>query len=215
MKNGSPTRRVVFNHLPEPACHWAHYAPADLNTNEGRRMKILHVSILTVCVCFAAVSAFSADKIEGAFGKKLGDVFDTASAVGTSTLTDGTPMYEFSPPNGFRSFKRYYVMITPITKKIYSIWGIGTAENTESARKEQALIMEILQQKYGTKEKPGLFDSLGDLNTIDQGNRYIITKISGFTDVTLDIRYYDRDLQKLAEKERLAEEAKKVDKSGL
>jgi hypothetical protein len=178
-------------------------------------MKTLHIAILTACVSVAAFTATGADKIEGAFGKKLGDVFAPESAVSTSKLTDGTPMYEFSTTNGFRSFKRYYVLITPTTKKIYAIWGIGTVENSESGKKEQALVMEILQQKYGTQEKAGLLDSLVDVNRIDKGSRYIITKISGFTDVTLDVRYYVSDLEKLAEKERLAEEAKKVDKSGL
>ena len=178
-------------------------------------MKTLHTTMLAICFAFATVSAFGADKIEAAFGKKLGEGFDPASAIGTSKLTDGTPMYEFSTTNGFRSFKRYYVMITPTTQKIYSIWGIGTAENTESAKKEQALVMEILQQKYGAKKKEGFMDAVGDAKQIDQGSRYIVTKISGFTDITHDIRYYDRDLEKQAEKERLVEEAKKVNKDGL
>jgi hypothetical protein len=155
------------------------------------------------------------DNIEGAFGKKLGEVFNPDYAIGTSKLTDGTPMYEFSTPNGFRSFKRYYVMITPTTHKIYSIWGVGSVENTEAGQKEQAVLMELLRQKYGSEEKQGVFDTIGDVKRIDRGNRYIVTKISGFSDVTLDIRYYDGDLAKLAEKERLATEAKTADKSGL
>ncbi len=178
-------------------------------------MNILRTAIFIAGISFFMFNAFATDKIEGAFGKKLGEAFDPASAIGTSKLTDGTPMYEFSTTNGFRSFKRYYVMITPATKKIYSIWAIGSAENTESGKKEQALVMEILQQKYGVKAKPGLFDSLSDVNRIDQGSRYIATKVNGFTDISLDIRYYDRDLENVAEKERLVEEAKKVDKSGL
>ena len=178
-------------------------------------MKTLCTAILAACISFATVSAFGADKIEGAFGMKLGDTFETNSAIGTSKLTDGTPMYEFSTTNGFRSFKRYYVMITPTTKKIYSIWAIGTAENTESAKKEQALIIEILQQKYGAKEKEGFMDAIGDTKRVDQGSRYILSKISGFTDITHDLRYYDRELEKLAEKERITEEAKKVNKGGL
>ncbi|WP_040546342.1 hypothetical protein [Pedosphaera parvula] len=177
-------------------------------------MKTLRL-ILVTCFGLSAIIAHAADKIEGAFGKKLGDVFDVSTAVGTSKLTDGTPMYEFATTNGFRSFNRYYVLVTPRTKKIYSVWGIGQAESTAAAQKEQALVMEILQQKYGNKEKEGILDALGDAKRIDQGSRYIVTKISGFTDVTLDIRYHDRDLDKLAERERLEDESKKVDKSGL
>jgi len=124
-------------------------------------------------------------------------------------------MYEFTPTNGFRSFNRYYVLVTPTTKKIYAIWAVGSMVNTETAKKEQTLLMEILQQKYGAKSKPGLLDSIVDADTVDQGNRYVMTKVSGFTDVTIEIRYYDRDLEKTAEKERIADEANKVDKKGL
>lgn len=178
-------------------------------------MKTLHTVIIAACISLATFAASGADKIEGAFGLRLGSVFDPTNAIGTSKLTDGTPMHEVSTTNGFRAFKRYYVMITPTTKKIYSIWGIGTAKNTETGKKEQSLIMEILQQKYGTKKKEGVMDAMSDAKRVDQGNRYILSKISGFTDITHDIRYYDRDLEELAEKERLTEEAKKVDKGGL
>ncbi|MGA3164256.1 MAG: hypothetical protein ABSD77_08715 [Verrucomicrobiota bacterium] len=178
-------------------------------------MKTLHITIFTACFIVATFSAIGADKIEGAFGKKLGDVFYPASAIGTSKLTDGTPMYQFSTTNGFRSFKTYYVMITPTTHKIYSIWGIGPVENTEAGQKEQAVVMELLKKKYGVEEKQGIFDTMGDVKRIDQGNRYIITKLTGFMDVTIDIRYYDSDLEKLAETERLAAETKKADDSGL
>ncbi len=155
------------------------------------------------------------ENIRGAFGKMLGEPFDPADAIGTSKLTDGTPMYEFSTTTGFRSFQRYYLMITPTTHKIYSIWGRGSVESSEAGKKEQAVIMELLKQKYGAEEKEALFDAMGDVKRIEQGDRYIITKISGFTDVTLEIRYYDEGLEKLAETERLAEETRKADKSGL
>ena len=102
-----------------------------------------------------AVVTPAVEKIEGAFGKRLGDVFDPTQAIGTSKLTDGTPMYEFVTSTGFRSFKRYYVMVTPTTHKIYSIWGIGSIENTEAGHKEQAVVMELLRQKYRATEKEG------------------------------------------------------------
>jgi hypothetical protein len=58
-------------------------------------------------------------------------------------------------------------------------------------------------------------DTIGDVKRLEQGRRYIITKLNGFTDVTLDIRYYDGDLEKLAETERLSEETKKTDHAPL
>lgn len=159
-----------------------------------------------------ALPAF--EKIEGAFGKKLGEQFDPAAAIGGSKLTDGTPMYEFSTTTGFRSFTRYYALITPTTHKIYSIWGIGNVENSQAGQKEQAVVMELLKEKYGA-EKTGLFDTLGDTKRVSQGDRYVLTKTSGFGEVTLEIRYYDGELAKLAEKERLSSEVQKADKTGL
>lgn len=163
----------------------------------------------------SAQTAAQVERIDGAFGKKLGDVFDTSSAVGGPKLADATPTYLFSPTNGFRSFKQYFVVVTPTTHKIYSIWGVGNVETVESGKKEQTVIMELLKQKYGAEANIGMLDAMGDVKRISQGSRYVLTKLTGFADVTIEIRYYDSDLEKLAEKERLAAETQKADKSGL
>ena len=79
--------------------------------------------------------------------------------------------------------------------------------------------MEILKKKYDTEEK-----KVYEGRRIDQGNRYIIT--TGIRVVNMNpygnreyfavnIRYYDSDLEKLAETERIAAETKKADASGL
>jgi len=163
----------------------------------------------------AATTTAQPGKIDGAFGKKLGGIFNPAGAIGTSQLTDGTPMYQFSPEKPFRSFTRYYVLITPTTHKIYAIWGIGDVENTETGKKEQTLLTELLEKKYGVTEKRGVMDSLLDRNKISHGSRYAMTKVTGIIDVAIEIRYHDGDLEAEAEKERLAIEGKKVDASGL
>lgn len=155
------------------------------------------------------------NKIEGAFGMKLGAIFDSKKAIGKGELTDGTVMYQFAPSNPFRSFKKYYVMITPKTHRIYSIWGIGNFDAQAKAEKEQMLILELLNKKYGSQKKEGLMDSLYDVKQVDQGDRSVVVKISGIMDVTLDIRYYDDKLRTQAEKERIELESKKVDSSGL
>ena len=172
---------------------------------------------LLLLVSFIAIQAsvFATDKIEGAFGMALGQKFDPEKAIGTSSLTDGTPMYQFNPEKPFRSFTKYFVMITPTSHQIYSIWGMGSSENTETAQKEQAVVIEILKQKYGEEEKQGLMDTISDIKQIIQGDRNVIVKVSGFTDVAIDIRYTDSKPEELAENERLALEAKKVDSSGL
>ena len=66
---------------------------------------------------------YSNNPISGAFGIQLGEYFNPESAIGTGSLTDGTIMYQFQSEKPFRSFSRYYVLITPKTNKVYSIWG--------------------------------------------------------------------------------------------
>ena len=173
------------------------------------------ISLMFVLIIGVASSVQAEEKISGAFGVKLGQVFDPSGAIGKGSLTDGTPMYQFSPKKKFRSFSTYYVLITPKTHKVYAIWGIGNMENDPYCKKEQALVMAILQKKYGKAEKDQLFSSLYDMKNIDQGNRYVLTKCSGFSDVSIDIRYKDKKLATLAENERILLESEKVDSSGL
>ncbi len=188
------------------------------NYNMSRTIRTLLI-LLLLNVLFIA-NTHGEQKIMGAFGIQLGDYFDTSSAIGTGELEDGTPMYQFSPEKKFRSFDDYYVLITPKTHKIYGIWGIGTAENSQKCEKEQALIMDLLKKKYGVKEKEGFFDPVTGAKNIDQGNRDVTVKCSGFrdmsfVDMSINIRYYDRELKKLAEEERLEIVGSKVDDSGL
>ncbi len=188
------------------------------NSNMSRTIRTLLI-LLLLNVLFIA-NTHGEQKIMGAFGIQLGDYFDTTSAIGTGELEDGTPMYQFTPEKKFRSFDDYYVLITPKTHKIYGIWGIGTAENSQKCEKEQALIMDLLKKKYGVKEKEGFFDPVTGAKNIDQGNRDVTVKCSGFrdmsfVDMSINIRYYDRELKKLAEEERLEIVSSKVDDSGL
>lgn len=178
-------------------------------------MKISLTALLAVYTMASTFSTFAAEKIEGGFGKKLGEVFDPSSALSTNKLKDGTLMYEFATTNVVRSFNRHYVMITPTTHKIYCIYGVGSVESTSAGRKEQSVIMGILREKYGSEFKIGPVDSMGDIKRISQGTRHIITTLSGHPDNTIDIKCYDDDLEKLAEKEQVAKEAANLDKSAL
>ncbi len=185
-------------------------------------MKIKKISkICMVVFMFITINdmmikkSYSEEEITSAFGLKLGDVFEPSQAIGTSSLTDGTPMYRFLPTKKFRSFEDYYVMITPKTHRICSIWGIGPVENTGKCEKEQAVIIELLAKKYGQPEGEGFFDSIYGAKRIDHGNRDITVKCSGFVDSSIEIRYTDRELKELAENERIEKESENIDDSAL
>jgi len=175
--------------------------------NNSTLIILFVLSIPNIILCQKSIS--------GAFGIELGAKFDTTSIIGKGSLTDGTPMYMFEPEKPFRSFSKYYVLITPKTNKVYGIWGIGEIDSDPMCTKEQDLLMAILNKKYGETDDQGLMSTIVDAKTITIGERYITSKCSGYSDVTIDIRYYDENLKSISEKERIEIESEKLDSSGL
>lgn len=180
----------------------------------NRAMAFLGGSLAAWLLSIATAKAEEV-KITGAFGYTLGAQMDPKQIIGKAQLTSGTPMYQFAPDKRFRSFSKYYVLVTPKTHVIYEIWGVGQVDNVAAGQKEQSFVMSLLQEKYGSKEKEGLLDVMSDSKAIHQGNRYVMTKLTGFMDVTIEIRYCDSDLETLAEQERIELEKGKTDASGL
>ena len=178
--------------------------------NRGFSLAVALISALAL-----TVPAKAAEKIEGGFGLKLGEKFEPTSDTPKMDMQDGTPAYRFKTEKGFRSFTHYYVRITPTTHQIYGIFAFGRAENTERGKKEQALVMELLSQKYGEVETVTGMAVMHHTLAIKQENRYVMTRVTGFSPVLVEIHYHDEELQKLAERERLAIEGKKTDASGL
>ncbi len=160
-------------------------------------------------------AAYSTEEITGAFGIKLGDVFQPTLADKDSTLSDGAIMYQFEPQQPFRSFTNYYASITPKTHKIYSILGVGTIESDQVCKKEQAVVMSILKEKYGKSNNNNDTLKPREAELIDQGNRAVSTKCSGDSNAKISVKYYDNNLKDLAEKERIEFESSKVDAGGL
>ena len=97
---------------------------------------------------------------------------------------------------------------------------MGGMDNDSTCKKEQALIMAILKQKYGEVDE--LSSALAifqphviNQQIIEQGDRRVATVCSRLPDVDLSIHYYDARLNELAENERIELESSKVDSSGL
>lgn len=145
---------------------------------------------------------FSSSNINGAFGMNLGDTFDPADAIGAEKLTDGTSMYQFDPSNNFRGIQKYYVLVTPISHQVYSIWGLSDIESGRECIQELDQTRELLKSKYGKPKQQGLHEQLEGIETIVSGNRYIQTFCTRFMDIKLQIQYYDRELMQLADTEK-------------
>ena len=77
--------------------------------------------------------------------------------------------------------------------------------------------MGILREKYGSESefKIGPVDSMGDMKRMSRGSRHIVTTLVGSSELKIEIKYYDEELEKLAEKERVAKETATMEKSGL
>ena len=174
-------------------------------------MKIL---VSLALLIFSALASAQSE-ITGAFGLSFGDVYNANQATGERRLTDGTPILSFKPDRVFADFTAYFVLITPTSSKIYGIWAMKASPNTSTCKKDQAVIQSLLEKKYGEPDKQELMAALSDAITISQGPRAVMTKCSGLDDVTLEIRYNDRDVASLAERERIDIEASKLDASGL
>ncbi len=182
----------------------------------NKRLKDEKQRLRSVKQCSKEWDARKAGIISGAFGIGFGCKFNPDLSIAQYSLTDGTPMYLFHPINKFRSFDRYFVLITPKTHQVYSIWAVGDIENTEIGKKEQAVIVTLLEGKYGKREENNLVNNLYDAVIVRQNDRDIMVKVSGvFGDHTIDVRYYDNKIKALAEKERIEMELKNVDSAGF
>jgi hypothetical protein len=140
--------------------------------------------------------------IEGAFGLKLGDKFKPKRNRRNSTTTSGETIYYFKPSKKFRKFREYYVLITPETKKIYQIWAIAKISEEQKFLREQEIILNILEKKYGPATNGSNNFRKRNTKIISNGYKYIVLKyeISAFGNSAY-LMYVDQELEIQAKKE--------------
>lgn len=164
-------------------------------------------------------------EIDGAFGIKLGEVYEpdlrpkeTHQSIWMQNIT-----------NPLREFKACFISITPVTRKIYSIRVHFNTDSLIEAQNEVDIVKELLKDKYRyapreTRDStPNFYKAeLNRSYRVIQLTRYKVyttfknapTKITH----TVKITYLDRALQKLAEKEQkefVQSEADKSSKTAL
>jgi|DEB0MinimDraft_6_1074348.scaffolds.fasta_scaffold00749_7 hypothetical protein len=176
-------------------------------------LKILIFIFTTSLTIKASDSEYTA-QINGAFGIRLGDVFDKDRAIGTRKLESGETLYVFRPSKPYLAFNTYYALLSPKTDIIYEIWATGKYENKANAERELSLLKSILGKKYG-KGEGNDFVVRGDINYIYQGDREITLRIKGFTNFELRVIYTDVTLKKQAEKVKHEILASKRETGGL
>lgn len=176
--------------------------------------RTFHIAWLAIYTLLAP-ALFSQEPIVGAFGLKLGDVFERG---GSSERTGAqVEAYTFMPKDPLFPFTEYHVTVTPKTKRIVSI--LARAEKLDpQAAWDFATLFEIaLQNKYGaaveeskpiadpTKPyQPGVHvrRNPADVEStkIQQGNRSIQISWSAYNK-SISIYYADLDLFAESKKE--------------
>jgi hypothetical protein len=169
-------------------------------------MKTLHTKILAAYFAVATFTAFAGDTIGDAFGMRLGDVFDPASSIGASKATNGTVLYQFTRNKtafpGFDGFDTCYVMLTPSSHKIYSILGVSSVTNKESGLAKQSIFMGMLRLKFSNKPELDKLVNAGDVQSIDQGSRHVISRVTEEAGGKIELEFLDSNLQKTADAEK-------------
>lgn len=94
----------------------------------------------------------SAQNIEGAFGLKLGEVYEKeVDENGAAAFTSSNPV---SP------FKNYKLVVVPSTKKICFITASANFLDGDKANQLRRALMRVIEKKYNAKFQKGVSNSL-------------------------------------------------------
>jgi hypothetical protein len=142
-------------------------------------------------------SATPNEMIDSAFGIKLGSTF-VESKVKISSTTGKLSLYRFTPKNPVSSLKNYAVILTPKSDQIVEIWAwndFGYSECSEILKELEAALDRkyvALKSNYTTPKYV----------TYSEGERSIKAQCEGTLDVTLYLRYSDKNLDALRVSEK-------------
>ena len=165
--------------------------------------------LLAGFVFAVALPLQGAEKIEGAFGLKLGDVFEMPA--GTKLEPTKYPSgIEFTPHPGNPTFSEYWVLITPNTHRIYQIHAYSESPHQKAQGGYPTFdrVAAFLARKYSDKPvaPAGKF-------VVDQGTRHLEVDNTqgGYSQgregteywYKIEVTYTDLILEKQAEAERL------------
>lgn len=94
----------------------------------------------------------SAQSIEGAFGLKLGEVYEKE--------VDENGAAAFTPSNPVSPFKSYKLVVVPSTKKICFITASANFLDSDKAKQLRKALMRVIEKKYDAKFQKGVSNSL-------------------------------------------------------
>lgn len=98
-----------------------------------------------------SVSNDSAQNIEGAFGLKLGEVYEKE--------VDENYAAAFTPSNPVKPFTFYALVVVPSTKKICFITASAKFDDYDETKRQEEVLMRVIEKKYNAKFQKGLSNS--------------------------------------------------------
>lgn len=152
----------------------------------------------------------------GAFGIEFGKQLKDLTVLEKNELRSGEPVYKVKAPNPLNNkLEDYYVLVTPESHKVYTIWGNKDYErmNRDKCINEKDDIVAILESKYGESKSATTINIDNDrVFELDNVNIYAVCQNLG---QNLSIRYINKGLQDLYEKEKKEQVIKQTDSSML
>ena len=95
-----------------------------------------------------SVSNDSAQNIEGAFGLKLGEVYEKE--------VDENYAAAFTPSEPVKPFTFYALVVVPSTKKICFITASAKFDDYDQAKRQEEVLMRVIAKKHNAKFQQGL-----------------------------------------------------------
>ena len=152
----------------------------------------------------------------GAFGIEFGQKLSTLKVLNKGELTSGEAIYQVQSPNPLKGkLDQYFVLITPKTQKVHTIWGNKEYKgfSKQKCEAEKSDIVSILENKYG-ESKPVREINIDNDRMFEVKNVNIFTVCQGMGS-TLSIRYVNNEFSDLADQEKKESVIEKTDASML
>lgn len=149
--------------------------------------------------------------IEGAFGIKLGQVFDPSSALGVKDMAG--PYYRFKPVGPVAPLNEYFLRITPKTHKVYEIEASWKFRDKAAGINAFSALSSTLEKKYGPLEMASEDNHLFRVRKSD--DKILMLTMSDANEGTLQVQYTDIALTVAAGQERREIQAAEAKAGGL
>jgi len=107
---------------------------------------LLSFSIVTV--------GFGEGKIEGAFGRRLGEEFQPEEGSSEPLEQGATIRCRFKPENPFQGLTDYFVELSPRTHRVCGIFAVAPMHTEDEAWRLSTLLGIVLREKYPSDPAP-------------------------------------------------------------